>query len=215
MNTKNMLKSKPETLFRKYIWHYDKKEWLRIILCGFLSKARTLVAISILIQPFVSARVLADGVNSNFYVAENIRLISKSLPAMEKAYQNIDKLRESISKVSHQDPDRAFIFALMITKWSIVNKLDPLEVAAIIQTESEFNPKAVSAKDARGLMQIHKPSWKMDNYFDAEENIKKGSEILLMYKRSGGDYLAKYSGGEPGYTKKVENNKAKIKREIK
>jgi hypothetical protein len=214
MNTKQLIKCSPEKLFRKYAWDYDKKEWLKIVINSYMSLVKFLVVIMIILQPFISAGVLADGVNSNYYVAENIKMLATTLPAMEKAFQDVDSLRKSISKVAYQDPDRSFIFAFLITKWALANHHDPLEVAAVILTESEFKINAVSPKDARGLMQIHKPSWKMDNYFDAEENIKKGSEILLMYKRGfPQQYLAKYSGGEEGYAKKVENNKAKIKKE--
>lgn len=213
-STDKLMKCKPENLFRKYIWHYNKKEWLGIVLHNSLSLIKVFLVATIIIQPFISAKVLADGTNNNFYIAENIKIMVNTLPAMEKAFQDVDSLRKSISKVAYQDPDKSFILAFMITKWAIFNKIDPLEVAAVIMTESEFKHTAISNKDARGLMQIHRPSWKMDDYFDAEENIKKGSEILLMYKRGfPQQYLIKYSGGEEGYTKKVENNKAKIKKE--
>lgn len=209
-----LMKMKPNALYRKYIWSYSKKEWIGMVIHNFMSMIKIMVAILIVLQLLISASVLADGTSNNYYISENIKIIAQSLPEMEKAFQDLDSLRKSISKVSYQDPDKAYILAFMITKWALANGHDPLEVAAIAKTESNFNVNAVSPKDARGLMQIHRPTWKMDNYFDAEKNLKKATEILYMYKREyPQSYLSHYSGGEKGYTQKVLSNKAKIKKE--
>jgi hypothetical protein len=56
----------------------------------------------------------------------------------------------------------------------------------------------------------------MANYFDAEENVKKGAEILFMYKRDfPKSYLSKYSGGAIGYATKIKKNEKKIKNNLK
>jgi len=56
----------------------------------------------------------------------------------------------------------------------------------IIRVESGFNPAAVSSKNARGLMQVHWPTWK--RYFDSPEqahdpdkNLFVGTGILRLY----------------------------------
>jgi soluble lytic murein transglycosylase-like protein len=158
---------------------------------------------------------LADGTNNKYYLSLQVQRLQSVLPQLEKAYNDVDKLSNSISKVAYKDLDVTFIYAFMIVKWAAANKLDPMEVAGIIQTESQFNPKAVSKANARGLMQVHKPSWKMDDYFDVEENIKKGAQILWMYKKSNpGNYLDLYSGGAENYEAKVRNNTQKIKKSI-
>lgn len=56
----------------------------------------------------------------------------------------------------------------------------------IIRVESGFNPAAVSDKNARGLMQVHWPTWK--RYFtspeqahDPDKNLSVGTGILRLY----------------------------------
>ncbi|HSR12475.1 MAG TPA: lytic transglycosylase domain-containing protein [Thermodesulfobacteriota bacterium] len=201
-----------ERILRHYLWNHDRKEWLRDTLRRFIPFFRVLVLLFALLSPFTTTGILADGANSRALIAQNIKFLGLTLPAMEKAFEEIDSLRKSISGVAYQDSDRAFIYAFLITKWCLLHKLDPDEVAGIIMTESEFNPHAVSAKDARGLMQIHKPTWKMNDYFDIEENIRKGAEILAMYRwQFPGQYLARYSGGTPGYASEVKKNAGKIR----
>jgi len=198
-------------IYKHYLWINDRKEWWRITLNELLKKLKPIFVVIIFLLPLATAvTTLSDGTNSKEYISLRIKELQVILPKLENAYYDIDKLSNSISKIAYKDLDQSFIYAFLIYKWSLHYKLDPIEVAAIIQTESEFNPNAVSKKDARGLMQIHRPTWKMDNYFDSEKNIQIGAKILLMYKKSGGDYLSKYSGGEIGYTQKVEKNKKKI-----
>ncbi len=65
-------------------------------------------------------------------------------------------------------------------------------------------------------MQIHAPTWSMDDYFNAEKNIKKAMQILYMYRNSQPDaYLKRYYGdtGKGGtlYVKKVKDNRKKLK----
>ncbi len=58
----------------------------------------------------------------------------------------------------------------------------------IIRVESAFNPEAVSHRNARGLMQVHWPTWK--RYFsspgeahDLDRNLYVGTGILRLYMR--------------------------------
>jgi soluble lytic murein transglycosylase-like protein len=81
--------------------------------------------------------------------------------------------------------------------------LDPDLIAAVIMTESRFNPGAVSKKGAKGLMQIMPgtaEALKLKNIFNSEENIHAGTRHLKwLMSRFDSDLrltLAAYNAGE-------------------
>jgi soluble lytic murein transglycosylase-like protein len=93
-----------------------------------------------------------------------------------------------------------------IEKYANLHQLDAAVVRAIIQTESAFNPLALSRKGAIGLMQLM-PMTARElgvNPFVPEQNIEGGvryfSQLLRMF---GGIELAlvAYNGG-PGYAQR-------------
>jgi soluble lytic murein transglycosylase-like protein len=80
--------------------------------------------------------------------------------------------------------------------------LDPRLVAAVIMVESSGDPKAVSRKGARGLMQLMPDTAKtlgVSNAFDPEQNVEGGSRYLRnMLDRHEQDLslaLAAYNAG--------------------
>jgi soluble lytic murein transglycosylase-like protein len=82
-------------------------------------------------------------------------------------------------------------------------KLSPQLVLAIISTESNFNPNAVSPKNAQGLMQLIPDTaarFKVRNVFDPAQNIRGGMAYLrwLMAYYQGNVVLvaAAYNAGE-------------------
>ena len=59
-------------------------------------------------------------------------------------------------------------------------------LVGIIHVESRFDPAAVSDKNARGLMQVHWPTWKKyfsspDEAHDLRRNLSVGTGILRLY----------------------------------
>lgn len=73
--------------------------------------------------------------------------------------------------------------------------LDPDLIAAVIMTESQFNPGAVSKKGAKGLMQIMPVTagaLELGNVYSPEENIHGGSRHLkwLLDRFEGNKRLA-------------------------
>jgi soluble lytic murein transglycosylase-like protein len=82
--------------------------------------------------------------------------------------------------------------------------LDPELVLAVVGVESAFEPRAVSPKGARGLMQLMPRTARelgVADAFDAEANLDGGSRYLqALLKRYGGDLrraLSAYNAG-PG-----------------
>jgi len=99
-----------------------------------------------------------------------------------------------------------------ITHFGRLYDVDPLIIAAVIKTESGFNPNAVSRSNAKGLMQLTDDTlfWLYsktpekeehnDNYiFIPEHNIKYGTlnlSILLKKYEDFSTALAAYNAGQ-------------------
>ena len=98
----------------------------------------------------------------------------------------------------------------LVQHYSKEYNIDPYLVLAIIKVESNFKPKAVSPKNARGLMQISEKTgnwgadelqladYVKDELFDPEVNIYIGCWYLSVLYGEFGDtdlVLAAYNGG--------------------
>lgn len=112
-----------------------------------------------------------------------------------------------------------------IIKYSKENNLDPLFVAAVIKTESDFNENALSNKNAYGLMQITEEtaqwsSQKMGivnfNLYmlnDPELNIKIGCWYLDNLNQEFKNFdlvLAAYNGGRGNVEKWLKDSNHSI-----
>jgi soluble lytic murein transglycosylase len=97
-----------------------------------------------------------------------------------------------------------------LTRDAHANGLDPALVAGLIRQESNFNPRAVSVANARGLMQVlpsvgeevaqalKYPVWNPALLLDPDANLQLGTAHLAAYTRQYGPLprvLAAYNAG--------------------
>lgn len=99
--------------------------------------------------------------------------------------------------------DRRSAYDPIIEKHANRFGVDPVLVRAVIQVESNFNPRCVSSKGARGLMQLMPETARrfgVQKIHDPEENIRGGIQYLAtLIDRFGTDLtrvLAAYNAGE-------------------
>jgi soluble lytic murein transglycosylase-like protein len=102
-------------------------------------------------------------------------------------------------------PRTAAAYAAMIRGAAERHSLSPALVEAIARVESGFNPRAVSHKGARGLMQVMPATGRRfgvrsDRLFDPEHNLSAGVAYLAwLSKRYEGNLdfvIAAYNAGE-------------------
>lgn len=93
-------------------------------------------------------------------------------------------------------------FAEFIGEAARAQGIAPELVASVIAVESNFNPQAVSAKSARGLMQLMPETaarFGVTNVFDPRQNINAGTrylkELLGRYNGNLALALAAYNAG--------------------
>lgn len=99
--------------------------------------------------------------------------------------------------------DRRTKYDSIIERYAAQYDVDPTLVRAVIQVESDFNPRTVSHKGARGLMQLIPGTAKrfhVSDSFNPEQNIAGGIRYLAYLQRLfNGDLtriLAGYNAGE-------------------
>ena len=99
--------------------------------------------------------------------------------------------------VANQPPYHQFVLAAA-SRYG----LDAELVSSVIEVESNFNPKAVSVKNARGLMQLLPETaarFGVKDIFDPKENIDAGThylhDLLQLYKNDLTLALAAYNAG--------------------
>lgn len=91
----------------------------------------------------------------------------------------------------------------LIDRYASQHGVDPVLVRAVIVVESNFDPRCVSHKGARGLMQLMPETAKrygVRDIFDVEQNIRGGirylADLLEMFPNDVSRALAAYNAGE-------------------
>ena len=92
---------------------------------------------------------------------------------------------------------------LLVNRWAPQYSMDPALVMALITTESNFDPTAVSPKNAQGLMQLIPATaarFGVKNAYNPVENLKGGLAylqwLMAYFKGEVALVLAAYNAGE-------------------
>lgn len=131
--------------------------------------------------------------------------VERPRPSSEASLER-DRLLSYIRKRNPWiQPDAAERIADGILRWSGQYQLDPRLMAALIATESSFNPKATSRVGAMGLGQLMPDTAKdlgVTDAYDIEQNLRGTANYLAWLLRNwethpqGRDYaLASYNWG--------------------
>ncbi len=138
---------------------------------------------------------------------KNLRIIFLLIVIIASVTLNIKNIGKHFYTIKYSD---------YVYKYSTKYKLDPYFVAAVIRTESNFNPKAKSNKDAYGLMQITSSTgqwaatqmgiknFASNNLYDPEYNINMGCWYLGNLRDEFKDLdivAAAYNGGSTNVRK--------------
>jgi len=120
--------------------------------------------------------------HTNIYLPSEVSLTGRSRPGMD-----VD--RDGVEKLVREAAER--------------HRMDPALVRAVIETESNWNPKAFSHKGAGGLMQLIPTTaqrYGAYDVFDPQQNIDAGVKYLRkLLERYNGNLdlaLAAYNAGE-------------------
>ncbi len=131
--------------------------------------------------------------------------LQRALPAEAEDRQFVASVHKPVKSeraIDRPPVHRLRPFEAFIEKAARVYNLDANLIRSVILAESSGNPRAISPKGAKGLMQLMDATARqlgVDDPFNPEENVLAGSAYLAkMLSRFGGDLtlaLAAYNAG--------------------
>jgi soluble lytic murein transglycosylase-like protein len=139
-----------------------------------------------------------------FSAAADVRIVAR--PDGKKVISNFGSnasRRMSDYRWLAKQRNRRSVYDSIIERVASQYDVDPVFVRAVIQVESDFNPRCVSRKGARGLMQLIPETarrYGVKDVFNPAENIDGGvhylSDLLSMFNNDLSRTLAAYNAGE-------------------
>ena len=158
---------------------------------------------SILITPGIASAQIYIGTNaegtsvlSNFRAAETSELLVPA-PATER----VEARQAEAPRIRALRIPR--IFKVMVEEIAREYRIDPNLLHAVIRVESGYDPRALSPKGARGLMQLMPATARRfgtSDTFDPRENVRAGAQYLVwllgLFKGDIELALAGYNAGE-------------------
>lgn len=149
-----------------------------------------------------------DGIGSDIYLTFNFIKSRNKKQAPVVSYAVAKRVVEHVRADARFEDHLSYVGLLSL-------------VVGLIQQESGFNPWAVSNKDARGLMQVHLPTWgggiiNKQSVHDIQHNLVFGTSILFSYLKKTGDLrkaLHRYYGAKDDkYVMSVLSHAVKFKK---
>ena len=132
--------------------------------------------------------VCEKGINKDTEIRKIVKNIKEKSDVQTVVYTKNSRKRDSLDDI--------------IVKIANKYNVDPALIKAIIQVESSFNPKAVSYKGAKGLMQLMPVVIKtmgvkdpFDPRFNIEAGVKYFKKLLILFDNNIELALAAYNAG--------------------
>lgn len=180
-----------------------------------MNPVRTAIAGLLLVATFATASALAQG-QPDPELREVLRAAAGDTESFTDRFEAEVWLTDMSRRLERQveDPEERVRILKLVHLEADRVELPPELILAVIETESNFDPYAISVAGAIGLMQIMK-FWKdeigrpNDNLLHIETNLRYGCTILKFYlDKENGDLrraLGRYNGslGSRKYPNKV------------